>query len=326
MRKVETSTFPQNINSDIKPAVWQALFLFAVILCLTFTVFPQQPVSIINEETQVTIDGVYESEFFPIGKNAIIKGQVKGVLCFGGDVIVEGKVTGDVVSIGGSIIQRPGAFIGGDVIAFGGKYQHDDEIPLRNPEGQTVMFAMYEDELRHMVQNPAEIFAPQLSVSFVSLRLLAVLFWFVVSLALATIAPGAVSRSAARFQLSLLKVVGVGFLAFVGGTIVVAASAGFLPYYVGMLVGAMMLMLLLLSYVFGRVTLQAVVGKWLLKKINPGGRQSEAVALLVGSFFCTLLISLPYIWTFSIFVMLIISVGLVLTGIFSGGWKKTEKV
>jgi hypothetical protein len=323
---VGASTFPHIFSSEIKLAFWQALFLFAALLCFTFAVFSQQPVSIINEDKQVTIDGVYESEVFPIGKNALIKGQVKGVLCFGGDVIVEGKVTGDVVSIGGSIIQKRGAFIGGDVIVLGGKYQHDDDPPLRNAEGQTVMFAGYEEELRHMAQNPTEIFAPHLTVSFISLRLLAVLFWFLVSLALTTIAPGAISRSATRFQLSSIKVVGVGFLGFLAGTIIVAASAGFLPNYIGILAGAMMLILLLLSYVFGRVTLQAVIGKWLLRRIMPAGRQSEAVALLIGSFCCTLLISLPYIWTFSIFVMLIISVGLVLTGIFSGGWKKTEKV
>jgi len=323
---VGVSTFSQNLTGDLKLAIWQALFLSAAVFCLAFAAYSQQPVSIVNEEKQVTIDGIYESEVFPIGKNVLIKGQVKGVLCFGGDVIIEGKVTGDVVSVGGSVIQKPGAFIGGDVIVVGGKYQHDDEVPLRSAEGQTVMFAGYEEELRHMAQNPTEIFAPQLSVSFISLRLLAVLFWFVISLVLTTIAPGAISRGAARFQLSSLKVVGVGFLGFFCGTMLVAVCAGFLPNYAGILVGIMTLILLLLAYVYGRVTLQAFIGKWLLKKIMPGGRQSEALALLLGSFICTLLISLPYIWTFSIFVMLIISVGLVLTGVSRSSWKKSEKM
>lgn len=320
------SILPQNLTGEFKLAIWQALFLFATVSCLALAGYSQQPVSIVNEEKLVTIDGIYESEVFPIGKDVLIKGQVKGVLCFGGDVIVEGRVTGDAVSVGGSIIQKKGAFIGGDVIAFGGKYQHDDEVALRNPEGQTVMFAGYEEELRHMAQNPSEIFAPKLTVSFISLRLLAVLFWFVISLVLTTIAPGAVSRAAARFQLSSLKVVGIGFLGFFGGTMLVALCAGFLPSYAGVLVGVMTLILLLLAYVYGRVALQAIIGKWLLKKLMPGGRQSEALALLAGSFTCTLLISLPYVWTFAIFVMLIISVGLVLTGISRGGWKKSEKL
>ncbi len=178
-----------------------------------------------------------------------------------------------------------------------------------------------------MAQNPADIFAPQMTLSFISLRLLAVLFWFVISLVLTTIAPGAVSRAATRFQLSSLIVVGVGFLGFLAGTILVAVCAGFLPNYAGVLVGVMTLILLLLAYVFGRVTLQAVIGKWMLRRMfSGGGRQSEALALLLGSFICTLLISLPYIWTFTIFVMLIISVGLVLTGIAGGGWKKSEKM
>jgi len=89
----------------------------------------------------------------------------------------------------------------------------------------------------------------------------------------------------------------------------------------------MTVILLLLAYVFGRVTLQAFIGKWLLKRMTASGsKQSEALALLLGSFICTVLISLPYLWTFAIFVMLIVSVGLVLTGFFGGGWKKSEKL
>jgi hypothetical protein len=327
VKTVGISTFPQNFTSDLKLAIRQALFLLALVFSFTFTLYSQQPFSIKADDKQITIEGIYESEVFSVGKNVIIKEQAKGVLCFGCDVVIEGRVIGDVATIGGTVIQKDGAFIGGDVIILGGTYQHEREFPLRNAETQTVIFAGHEEEFKQWAQNPLDIFAPKFTVSFISMRLLAVLFWFVVSLAVATIAPGAVSRSAARFQLSLLKVVGVGFLGFLGGTVLVAVSAGFFPDYVGIVVGGMIVVLLFLSYVYGRVTLQAVAGKWLLRRIStPGGKQSEAVALLIGSFICTLLISLPYIWTFSIFVMLIISIGLVLTGIFSGVWKKAEKV
>lgn len=274
----------------------------------------------------MVIEGKNDNPVISFSKNVLIKSEAQQVLCFGCDVTVEGRVEGDVAVVGGVLVQKQGAFIGGDVMVIGGKYQHDDETSLRGAESETVVLAGYEEELRHMAQNPSDIFAPKLTVSFISLRLLAVLFWFVISLVLTTIAPGAVSRGAARFQLSSLKVVGVGFLGFFGGTILMALCAGFLPNYAGVLVGVMTLILLLLSYVYGRVTLQAIIGKWLLKKIMPGGRQSEALALLVGSFVCTFLISLPYIWTFAIFVMLIISVGLVLTGISRGSWKKSEKL
>ena len=286
----------------------------------------QQTVSIKLEDNQMVIEGKNDNPVISFSKNVLIKSEAQQVLCFGCDVTIEGKVEGDVAVVGGVLIQKQGAFIGGDVMVIGGKYQHDDETSLRGAESETVVLAGYEEEFRHMAQNPSDIFAPQWSMSFISMRLLAVLFWFIISLVLTTIAPGAVSRAATRLQLSSLKVVGLGFLGFLGGTILVAFCAGFLPNYAGILAGVMTLLLLLLAYVYGRVTLQAIIGKWLLKRMISGSRQSEALALLLGSFICTLLISLPYIWTFTIFVMLIISVGLVLTGIFGGGWKKSEKM
>ena len=129
------------------------------------------------------------------GKSVIVKQRAKGVLAIGGDITVEGRVSGDVATIGGSIIQRRDAYIGGDIIAFGGAYKPESQTPLREAGKETVMFAMFEDELREMAQNPSEIFAPTFSWAFFAQRILSVLFWFIVSFGLTTLAPGAVSRA-----------------------------------------------------------------------------------------------------------------------------------
>ena len=49
-------------------------------------------------------------------------------MSLGGDVIVEGVVEGDVATIGGSVIQKAGSRIGGDVIVLGGTYRSEDAI------------------------------------------------------------------------------------------------------------------------------------------------------------------------------------------------------
>jgi len=324
---VAASTHPQFFPYDLKPAIRQALFLFAAVACF-FTIANSQPVSIQTNEKQIIIDGVYDSVVISFDKEIIIKGQAKGTLCFGCDTVIEGKVIEDAATVGGSVIQKDGATIGGDLIIIGGKYLHDNEPALRGNESETVVIAGYEEEFRRWAQNPAAVFAPEFSFSFISMRTLAVLFWFIVSLVGATIAPGAVSRAAARFQLSALKVVGIGFLGFLALFIILVttASIGLVPDYVGILAGGMALVLLFLAYVYGRITLHAVAGKFLSKRIFSGSRHSEALSLLIGSFFCTLLTSLPYIWAFSIFIMLIISVGLLLTGVSRNSWVKTEKV
>lgn len=261
-------------------------------------------------------------EVFSVGKTVIVKREAKGVLALGGDVIIEGRVDGDVATVGGSVIQKENAFIGGDVIIFGGTYKHDNPQPLRNPEKQTVMFAVFEEELRNLGANPAQIFSPSLSWSFFTQRLLSVLFWFLISLALTTIAPGAVSRAVSCFRLSTLKVCLLGLLGVFVTTFGVMASLSFLPSYVGAIVSLMAFILLMLSYVFGRVALQASVGRQILKFFAANKKPSETVVLLVGAVVWTLLLSIPYVWTFALFALVMASLGLVLTARSSASWEK----
>jgi uncharacterized protein YqhQ len=84
----------------------------------------------------------------------------------------------------------------------------------------------------------------------------------------------------------------------------------------------MSLFIFLLSLVFGRVILQASVGKWLQKKYLPQNMQSETIGILIGSIFWTIILSLPYIWTISFFVMTIASLGIVFTARSPNKWQK----
>lgn len=298
--------------------------LFAALfsLILTLSVLAQTSLSQPDENTLIVNEAV-EMNIFAFGKTVIIKKSAKGVLVFGGDVIIEGKVDEDVGAIGGSVFQKEGAFIGGDVIILGGTYRHESPTPLRNPDKETIMYAGYEEELRNLTNNPAQLFSPDLSWSFLAQRLLSVLFWFLISLALTTIAPGAVSRAVARFQLSTLKVFGLGVLGVFLTTFGILISLSFLPNYVGAIVGLMALAVLLLAYVFGRVALQVSTGKFLQKIFLSDNKQSETMALFIGSFVWALILSLPFIWTFAWVALLIASLGLVLTVRSSNGWQKT---
>lgn len=289
-------------------------FLLLSFFLLTFSLsfYAQTTLSQPDENTLV-VDEASEMEIFAIGKTVIIKKSAKGVLSLGGDVIIEGRVEGDVAAVGGSIIQKDEAFIGGDVIILGGAYRHDRDQPLRNAEKETVMVAVFEEELRNMSQNPAQILSPNWSWSFLAQRLLSVLFWFLLSLGLTTIAPGAVSRAVSRFRISTLKIFGLGILGVFTTTFGVMIAVAYLPGYLNAIVGLMALLFLVLTYVFGRVVMQAVTGKWIQKLAFSDGKQSESIALFLGAFVWTFLLSMPYIWTFTLVVLLMSSFGLVLT-------------
>ncbi|MDQ3320884.1 MAG: hypothetical protein M3525_00285, partial [Acidobacteriota bacterium] len=201
-------------------------------------------------------------------------------------------------------------------------YKPESKTPLRNPNAETVMYAGYEEELRDLTENPSRLFSPTYSWAFLAQRLLSILFWFILTFAFTTIAPGAVSRAIARFRLSTLKVVAVGFSGFLVTTLGVMASLSFLPNYLSAIISLMLFVFLALSYVFGRIALQVSIGKQLQKHFLPERGRSETLAILIGVVIWTVFLSVPYLWTLALIILLSAGVGLVLTAGTPSAWKK----
>ena len=293
--------------------VFIALAVAVVLAAAPAFIFSQEQFSTNDEGTTMTVYDAPDMTVVAFGKSVVIKNRAKSVLAIGGDVTIEGSVSEDVATIGGSITQGTNAYIGGDVFAFGGAYRSESQSPLREAGKETVMFGAFEDELRNMAKNPSEIFAPSFSWAFAAQRVLSVLFWFVVSFGLTTLAPGSISRAIARFQLSTLKVAAIGTAALVLMLVGVFSSVKALPDYLGVSLSLMAFVLLMLAYVFGRVAVQLSVGKFLQKNLLPNGNRSETLAILLGVVFWTLLLSLPYVWTLALLSLFIAGLGLVLT-------------
>ncbi len=279
-------------------------------------------VSTSPDQKTLTIDDASGQQVLAYAKDVIVLRHAEGVLAIGGDITVEGRVDGDVAAIGGSVVQRDGAFIGGDVFVIGGKYTAEGPTPpLRTAGKETVMYAGYEEELRDLSQNPSQIFSPAFSFAFLAQRTLSVLFWFVVTMALTTIAPGAVSRSIARFNLSTLKVVGLGLSGLVITTVVMIASLEVLPNYLTALLGLMAFALITLAYVFGRVTLHVSFGQLIQKRLFGESKRSETLAVFIGVLVWTVFLSIPYVWSLGVIGLFSAGIGLVLTGRAKSIWK-----
>ncbi|HEX7999202.1 MAG TPA: hypothetical protein VF528_12500 [Pyrinomonadaceae bacterium] len=303
-------------------AVRQMMFACFTLFIAAFCVHAQASAPVDDPEALV-VEGMKNGDVFGLGRSVIVRGQIThGAMSIGGDVIVEGRVEGDVATIGGSVIQREGSYIGGDVIVIGGAYHHGKNAPGRNPASTTVMYAGYEQELRHLARNPATLFAPQWSVYYLGWRVLAVLFWFVMSLIMTAVMPGAVSRAVARLQLTSARVGLIGFLGAVLMTFGVLAVLRFLPTSIGALVGLTALLLMLMATVFGRVVINAATGRWLERKFLPEAKHSETGALFLGTSFWAVVLSLPYIWPMVTCGLLVASLGLALTARYRVGWKR----
>ncbi len=297
--------------------LFSLLFLVGTLPSFAKTISPlfsNPEISTSDDQTTVIVNDAPEQEVIVLGKSVIVNKNAKGVLAVGGDVVVEGRVEGDVATVGGNVIQKKDAYIGGDIIVFGGSYKPESQSPLRAPGRETVMLGVFEDELRSFGQNPSQIFAPSFSMSFVAQRLLLALFWFVVSMVFTTIAPGAVGRAVARIHLSFLKVCAIGAISFIIIVGIIVGGALTLADYLGVTLGILSTFLLLLGYLFGRIALQVSAGKLIQKHFLSENNRSETLAILIGVLLWTLLLSLPYFWVLALFVVFAVGIGLVLTG------------
>jgi hypothetical protein len=306
-------------------AVLRAAALLSAFLLMVVAIHAQTSDGLLpDDQAPLVVEGLRESDVFGWGQSVVVRGHVRhGVMAFGGDVIVEGIVEGDVATIGGSVVEREGAQVGGDVIVIGGSYRRSPTTEQRHdPTRVSVMFEGFQPELRKIMRNPASALAPQWSIAYLGSRVLAVLFWFIASLVLTAATPGAISRAVTRLQLTNLRVAIIGFLGSVLMTFGVVAGLSVLPTVIGALVGLAALLLLLLAYLFGRVTIQAATGQWVQRKFFPEKYRSESIALLSGTVLWAILLSLPYIWPFVGAGLLVASLGLALTARYRIGWKR----
>ena len=306
-----------------KIAPWFVLFPFCFFLSVSASA-QTVPIPPPNDPNARVIEGVNNTTVFGIGQSIRITGTVReGAIAFGGDVIVEGTVEGDVASIGGSVIQRPGSRIGGDVIVLGGGYYPDKTTQGRNPNSVTIMYAGYESQLRRAMREPFTLLTPQFTPAFFGVRLLAILFWFIISLALSAAMPSTVSRAVARLQLTSLRVAIIGILGTIVLTVGVFLCLLVLPSLVGAVLSILAALLVIVATLFGRVVISAATGRWIQKRFLPTLR-SESVILLFGVAFWVVMASLPYVWPIVDAGLLLVSLGLALTARYRLSWKKSD--
>jgi Ca2+/Na+ antiporter len=315
-----TEKFTNHLLPDLGRSLRSAC-LICLLMMLPIIVVAQGAAVQGVESNNIEIQDMPEAEVIAFSKTVIVRKHAKAVFVFGGDVIVEGRVETDVGVIGGNIIQKEGGYIGGDVIVVGGSFRPESRTPQRGEGKETVVFGIFEDELKQLGQDPTQILSPSLTPAYFAQRVLAVLFWFLITLAFSTIAPGALSRAVARTKLSSLKVAGFGLGGLIAAVAAVIAAAGTLPEYLSVVIWVMTFLLLILAYVFGRVTLQILVGKSIQKYLFSDRKHPESLAILYGVIVWTLLLSLPFVWTFVLLTLFAAGIGLVLTARSGDSWR-----
>lgn len=253
------------------------------------------------------------------GRPLHVVGQVNGsLLVLGSDAIIEGQVHGDATVIGGSIKQRNGGYIGGDVVVVGGDYIQTPEAKPLNPQAQKIVIREYGDYLRETFQRPwRRLFLPQLSPLYVGQRILGLLFYFLIALLLLAIMPTQLNRAihALKHRASQIGVIGLlSTMLFVVGLFLLVRT---LPIEVAASLTLFASLLLLGVYFFGSLATHLLVGRWVQQRFRHGRDRSNINALLYGMAAFAVIFSLPIIGMLTTLGLAIISFGLVSTLPFS---------
>jgi hypothetical protein len=156
-------------------------------------------------------EGDYGDDIVKVGESVFVAAGdvVPGdVVVFGGNAIIEGKVAGSVVVLGGEIRARRGSEIKGDIVAIGGTIQEDEDVIIR---GEKILIGGVAGRL-----------GDSLDVSSRTLRVLFSAVFLFVALVLCFITMlflrGRVIRASEHLSSSLLKCFGAGVLASVLGS------------------------------------------------------------------------------------------------------------
>jgi len=219
-----------------------------------------------------------ESVYIPADKT--VAGDV---VVFGGNAIIEGKVQGSVVVMGGEIRARRGAEIKGDVVAIGGTIEEDEEVVIRGERVQVGGVANQISDRLH-VGTRAIRGLMTLAMLFVALVLFLITMMFL---------RGRIERVSSHISAGLFKCFGAGVLAsFIGmfGLIIVL-----IPLVIT-IVGIPLAVVLCVScvgvYVIACATFVFTVGR--AAAARAGIQGGAFVQLLLG----VLLLSIPEIIAF----------------------------
>lgn len=140
---------------------------------------------------------VGESVFIPADE--VVPGDV---VVFGGNAIIEGKVAGSVIVIGGEIRARRNAEIKGDVVAIGGTIEEDEEVIIR---GQRVLLGGVSSQIGDRLHVGGRTVRVMASVAMLFIGFI---LFFITMLFLR----GKVERVSSHISASLFKCFGAGVL------------------------------------------------------------------------------------------------------------------
>lgn len=203
------------------------------------------------------LDIVKFAESVFVGKDELVRGEL---VVFGGNAVIEGKVIGNVVVIGGDIRARSGAHIKGDVVVVGGELDEDEDVIIN---GERVI-------VRHFipVEGLMSVFKPGgglLKLVFIPMLFVQLVLAFLVVLFLR----GRLLTGQEHLSSNYLKSFGIGLLsAFIGLFALILVVTLLFITFIGILLAPVVIMSCIAIFIISWTIFVYSLGKLVAEKLQ----------------------------------------------------------
>ena len=285
--------------------VFASIFLFLISGSLPL----QSQQSFTLKKDIVIAEGEVQNNIVTFGGVVHVKGRVKeGVIAFGGEVIISGEVGDVVLGFGSTITLEPTARVRGDVASIGGTL-------IKKPgcvvEGDTIYFKTSEDITKLFEEGLRGFLSVSLIPLLLIIKLISVFIWFLLALLITAFFPRQISYASAQIRKSFWPIFGTGLLSifiFIG---LVIFSALLSLVLIGIPILLSLIIFAIIIKVFGQVVLFYFFGESILAAIGKS-KTSPLLAVILGLILVSLISFIPVLGSLFSFCLSIIGWGVVI--------------
>jgi cytoskeletal protein CcmA (bactofilin family) len=243
------------------------------------------------------------------GGEILIEGRVTdSVINFGGTIIISGEVGTTVVGFGSDIKLHSTARIEGDVLSLGGTL---DKNPGAIIEGDTIYFGTSEEFSNFLKEGFAGVLGFSLLPLLLIFKLITLVIWFILAIILVAIFPKQVSFASAQIRTSFWPIFGTGLLSIIIFTGLILFAVFLCFILIGIPILLALIAIGIVIKIFGRVVIFYFLGDWIFKAFR-GKQTSGLLAVILGLLLFGLIGFIPVIGSLFSFVLSIIGWGVVI--------------
>ena len=275
--------------------------LISLLLLLPFSVLLGSEIEF-KKSLHVAKGSSHPSSVVSMGGDIKIEGRIeKSIIMIGGHLRIDGEVKEDVICIAAKVELGNGASINGDFLVIGGALERD---PLSKVKGE---FFYFRFDLKKIESTLIPILSDARTITF--LKIIKIIFWFILALLVLLIVPQKVYRAEDLFEKNMLKCGLVGLVSMF-------AFIFFLIFFIilsFLIVGILLLFVLVFFYFIvlflGRTAMFFWIGNIISRSLKVKGL-TPAILILIGAVLYGLLKFLPYMGPFILVVMNIFELGI----------------